>query len=249
MRKTIVLTAAGLAALVATGLAVAHGIKATGVKAVSASFSAPTVSRAETRTCTGADGTYELTKATYTGTATSSEPALNGPIRLKVHSVYNTTTKLGTVAGELKVRDDDGRVRARFWAVNSNGTLDGFVLGNGGHGPNGLLGSLTAAWSATAGFSSGALGSGSGANLAVLAGHACAGKEAKPSVRLSVRGKVESISSSSIAVKPFDGTATQTCAITGASGSTSGIEAGDTVEMTCIKVGDTFVLAKVRERH
>ena len=74
MRKLVWITIA-VAALAGAGLAVAHGFDSKSVKSVSATFTATTAGNVRTSTCTGSDGhTYATTKATFTGTATSSEP-------------------------------------------------------------------------------------------------------------------------------------------------------------------------------
>ena len=121
MRRLIWVFAA-VAALTGSGLAVAHGIDSKSVKAVSATFTATTASVARTSTCTGSDGTYVKTNATYSGTSTSSDPSLNGPVSIYTESLINTTTNLGIVSGKLRFGDHNG---AQFDAVYSNGNLAG----------------------------------------------------------------------------------------------------------------------------
>ena len=82
MRRLIYALAAA-AALAVAGLAVANSGSPQAIKTVS--------------------GTFTFTTARYTGTATSSEPSLNGAIRLHVQSAINTTRNVGTVDGTLRI--------------------------------------------------------------------------------------------------------------------------------------------------
>jgi len=247
MRKTIFVVAA-LAALVASSVAVAH-LKSGNVSAVSATLSAPTTVHLSTRTVTCDGQTIEVSTGRYTGTSTSTTPDLAGPVELKVHSVYNTTTRLGTIDGYLKIRATDNRSNARFSAVNSDGKLDGWLHGTAGHRDGVVFGSLSGSFSKTGGLTDGQLGAGTGANTAVLAKRAeCKASETtRPSVRLTVRGTVESISDSAIAVKPADGSASQSCTI--GERKPERIETGDKVEMTCLQREGKFVLEKISERR
>lgn len=247
MRRIIIPILVALAAALA-GVAVAHsGSSSSGVKAVSATFTAATAVKAETRACTGADGAYEIVKATYSGTATSTEASLTGPVELKVTSVYNTTTKIGRLEGRLKIGEGESRSYAKLWAVNTDGALDGFVYGEAGHRDSALLGSLTAGWTRGGGFTDGKVGTGSSANAAVLAGKPCSGKPAGTSVRLTVKGTVDAISDTSISVKPSDGGAVQTCAI-GATSDRPSVVKGDSVEMQCVQIEGAWVLVKAKKR-
>ena len=249
MKRSILLTTA-LAALVATGAAVAN-LKTGDVTKVSATLSATTAANVQTRTLSCEDGqTIEVTSGRWTGTATSTTPDLNGPVELRVKSVYNTTTKLGWVDGHLKIRGGDNASNASFSAINSDGKLDGWLRGNAGHRDGRIFGSISGSFSKTGGLSDGALGSGTGANAAVLAKRAdCKAEEkTRPSVHLLVRGEVEAVSSSSISVKPKDGSATQTCAVTDED-DVEKIEVGDQVELACVQVSGAWTLAKVRERR
>ena len=248
MKRLILLTIA-LTALVAAGAAVAK-LKSSDVSPVSATLSATTVAHLETRTLTCATQTIEISTGRYTGTATSATPDLNGPVELKVHSVYNTTKKLGWVEGHLKIRGADDRSSARFVAVNSDGKLDGWLNGSAGHRDGSLLGSIAGSFSKTSGLEGGQLGTGTGANTALLVKRVDCDSAAKtrPSVLLTVRGQVDSLSATSISVKPNDGGASQACTI-GDEKPGSNIGSGDRVEMTCAQVGGAWVLKKVRERN
>jgi hypothetical protein len=249
MKRLILLTIA-LAALVSAGAAVAH-FKSADVSAASATFTATTASQLQTRTVTCAGQSLEISTGRYTGTALSSTtPDLAGPVELKVHSVYNATKKLGWVEGQLKVAASDGRTVARFVAVNSDGTLDGWLNGHAGRGDGSLLGSLSGSFSRTGGFTAGSIGTGTGANAALLIKRLdCRpGEEQRPSVHLTVRGQVDVLTATSISVKPADGGTSQACTI-GAEKPGSNIAVGDRVEMTCAQVSGAWVLQKVREKH
>ena len=247
MRKSIFAVAA-LVALVASSVAVAH-LKSGDVTAVSATLSATTPANVQTRTYTCAGQTFEVTTGRWTGLSTSTTPDLNGTAELHVKSVYNVTKKLGWVDGRLKIRGADDRSSAGFSAVNTDGKLDGWLRGSAGHRDGTIFGSLTGSFSKTGGLTDGQLGTGTGANAAVLAKRVdCKPSETvRPSVRLTVRGSVESISASEIKVKPADGSASQSCTI--GERKPEHIEVGDKVEMTCLQREGKFVLEKVRERR
>jgi hypothetical protein len=167
-----VLAAAG--ALAVAGVAVAKHVAAS-TTAVSATFSATAVKQSTVRTCTGSDGTYELTDATYTGTASSADARLNGTLELRVKSAYNTTEGLGQLSADVKVRAADGRrlAEGKLRAVNQAGQLHGLLDGRV-HDPNGkLLGNVTAVFSSGGGFSSGQIGTGTAASTAVVFDGGC----------------------------------------------------------------------------
>lgn len=246
--KRIILIATALGALVATSVAVAN-LKSGDVTPASATLSATTPANVQTRTYTCDGQTFEVTTGRWTGTSTSTTADLSGPVELHVKSVYNTTKKLGWIDGKLKIRAADNRTNAAFSAVNTDGTLDGWVRGNAGHRDGILFGSLSGSFSKTGGLTNGALGSGTGTNAAVIAkGIDCkAPSTTRPSVHLLVRGSVEAVSATSIAVKPKDGSATQTCAVTD-DDKVERIRTGDQVEMTCVQISGTWTLAKVRKK-
>ena len=103
MRRIILASVAGLV-LVVAGVAVANGFDSKAVKQASATFAATAASNLRTSTCTGTDGTYTKTVATYTGSASSSEPSLSGAARIEAASFVNTTTGVGTVWGNAPDR-------------------------------------------------------------------------------------------------------------------------------------------------
>jgi hypothetical protein len=247
--KRFTILAAVLGALVATGAAVAHW-KTADVSAVSATLTAttPTNVRTSTHTCNGQ--TIEVTTGRWSGTATSASADLAGVTNLYLKSVYNATKGLGWIDGRLTIRAADGRTTAHITGINTGGTLDAWLRGHAGRGDGALFGSLTGTFSKTAGLTAGAIGSGAGADAAVLAkGIRCnASTTPKPSVHLVVRGTVEAVSPTSIAVKPADGTATQTCSVSNAD-KVRRLVVGDGVVIRCSQVSGAWVLKDVDRRR
>lgn len=241
--KRYAVIAAVTGALVATSVAVAHGWRTADVTAVSATLTAttPTNVRTTTQTCDGQ--TIETTTGRWSGTATSATADLAGTVDLHLKSVYNATKNLGWVEGKLKIHAADDRTVAHVVGINSNGTIDAWLRGHAGKGDGSLLGSLTGTFTKTGGLTAGAIGSGTGADLAVLAKPVRCDKpgSTKPSVHLVVRGNVEAVSPTSISVKPSDGSATQTCAVADAS-EVARVAAGDHVVMKCSQVNGAWVL-------
>jgi hypothetical protein len=248
MKRFILITAA-LSALVVGGAAVAN-LRAGDVSQVSATLSVPTAANVQTRTLTCDGQTIEITTGHYTGTATSTTTDLNGSVDLFVKSTYNATKKLGWVNGWLKLRASDRRTRASFTAINVDGKLDGWLRGSANRRGGVLFGSLSGSFSKTGGLTDGALGTGTGTNAAVVVKRVgCSSdKPTRPSVFLFVRGAVDSVSATSITVKPKDGSANQTCTVKNTD-QVKGIDANDQVEMTCVQIAGAWTLAKVNERH
>jgi hypothetical protein len=170
MRKLILATA-GLAALVATSVAVAHGIEgAKTAKAVAATFSA-SAGTTSSRTCTTGDGkTITVTNGKYTGTATG-DADLAGAITLRVRSVVNTTDKVGTVGGSFRI-DTSGRdTVGAFASVYDNGAIAGLATARA-HAPGAkIVGNLSATFDPATGFASGSkIGGGTSGGAAVEVG-------------------------------------------------------------------------------
>ncbi|HET7129537.1 MAG TPA: hypothetical protein VFJ93_10740 [Gaiellaceae bacterium] len=169
MRKLILATA-GLAALVATGVAVAHGIQgAKTAKAVAATFSA-SAGTVTTRTCTTTDGkSISVTDGKYTGTALG-DADLAGAITLRVRSAINTTDKVGTVSGAFRI-DVSGRdTTGAFSTVYDNGGIAGLATGRA-HSPGAkIVGNLSAKFDPATGFTEGKVGGGTSGGSAVELG-------------------------------------------------------------------------------
>jgi len=216
---------------------------------VSTTFSATALSNAELRTCTGGDGMYEISRGTYTGNV-SGDPALTGTAELRVKSVHNTTKNLGWLSGELNIRGPVERAHAKVWAVNTKGSLDGFVSGKAGKRL--WLGSLTASFSRTAGFTSIQIGTGSAANAAVLSGKdPCVERhddDDKPdkTTHLKVSGTIATLTPTSIAVTPKGASTAQRCAIDASSPKTSDFHVGEQVKIECRLHGSAMVLEKIK---
>jgi hypothetical protein len=246
--KRIALIAAALGTLVAASAAVAH-LRAADVTAAAATLTATAPTNVETRTFTCDGQTFEVTTGKWTGTATSTTADLNGAAALYLKSVYNTTKKLGWVEGRLKIAASDDRTHLHVSGVNTDGTIDGWVRGHAGRGDGSVFGSLAGTFSKTGGLTAGAIGSGSATNAAVIAKHIrCSEqKTTRPSVHLFVRGQIETVSATSITVKPKDGSASQTCAVKD-DDDVDNVKSGDQVEMACSQVAGAWVLVKVRKR-
>jgi hypothetical protein len=200
MRKLTFVTVV-VVALVATSIAVAHGIEgAKTAKAVAAQFTA-TGASTSTRTCTTADGkSISITDGKYTGVATG-DADLAGNITLRARSIINTTDNVGTVDGQFRIDVASGKdTAASYSAVYAGGTIAGFAVGRA-HDPSArLVANLSAGFSAATGFTNGKLGGGTTGGMAVeLAGSSCKSAANKPE-KSEARGTVTAVSSSSITV-------------------------------------------------
>jgi hypothetical protein len=164
---------AAVVALTVTGVAIAGGPATTNPD--TATFAATTVVQKTVQTCAGADGTYEITHATYSGTASSSDPHLNGPIRIDVKSVYNTTKNLGWLSGKVHVDNatTGDRAHGNLSAVNVGGQLQGFLSGEETAPGNRLLANVSASFASATGFGSAQLGTGTATNTAVVSSGSC----------------------------------------------------------------------------
>jgi hypothetical protein len=176
-RTPLAVLAASVSALAVAGFALAHGGGPGSVQAASATFDAATVTNLHSGTCTGSDGTYTRTNATYTGNSVSSDARLNGTLTVKARTFYNSTTGLGVVQGKFRVDNADGHTAGKFMAVDTGGSLDGFVGGWSMGSHAGLVGSLTATFDPATGFNGGQLGTGSSTNAAVFVSGHCGGND------------------------------------------------------------------------
>jgi hypothetical protein len=250
MRRPLVISLVALAALASAGIAGAW-LKQTGTNAAAAAFTATTVERSSLRSCTGPDGTYEIAHLRLTGTSQSSDEALTGPIVFHVKSVYNTTKKLGYVEGWVRVRAGEDRKNAhgRFYAVNTNGTLDGFVHGRVNWRYAALYASVGGTFSATGGIANGTIGSGTATNAGVFFGGGnCRPVKVRPALKVIVKGDVESVDATQLTVKPFDGSASVSCKRTDRSPHVDAA-VGDDVTAECHNLEGSLVLAKLREHR
>src|SRR4051794_82422 len=156
--RRIILAACVAAALAVGAVALAAG--GSGTTAVTATFTATTVSHLTTSACTGPDGAYLITDAHYAGTATSSDPHLTGPATVHAHTVYNTTENLGTVRGDVRIDSaGPGATHVRFNAADTNGVLAGGADGHAA-GAGRLVGAFSGTFVPATGFSAASIGTG-----------------------------------------------------------------------------------------
>lgn len=148
------------AALAAAGVAAAHR-GAPSVQSVTAEFNATAVSQHYLTTCSVNGGdTFQATRATYTGTATSADPRLAGTLTIRAWSLVDTTNGVGHLFGHFRIQGvgnerAHGTLNAAISGGKASGLARGFVRGRWGH----VVASLGATFDPTAGFSSGSIGS------------------------------------------------------------------------------------------
>jgi hypothetical protein len=178
-RRGVLAIVAAVAALAVSGAALAWHGGFGSASLVSATFFANTVSNSQSQTCTAAkNDSIQVTFATYTGTATSSDANLNGPITLDVKSVYDATTNAGSLSGIARIgtQGSSSGFFGGFVAVNAAGHVQGFLTGQEGGG-GGLLANFSASFTAAGGFSSSGspatIGSGTATNTAVVGTSNC----------------------------------------------------------------------------
>jgi hypothetical protein len=145
-------------ALAGTGVAAA-GHRAPSVQAASATFDATTVTQHSLATCSVNGGdTFQATRATYSGTASSSDPRLAGALTIRAWSLVDTSNGVGHVFGFWRIRgahsSAHGTLNAALSGGNASGLARGYVHGPWGH----LVASLGAGFDPVAGFSSGSIG-------------------------------------------------------------------------------------------
>jgi len=200
MRKLVLSTIAAVA-LATCGLAIAHGLDTKSVKAVSASFTAAPAGTVQTSTCTGADGTYAKSNGTYTGTVTGAtgDTSLNGPITINAQSIVNTATNVGVVTGHIRFGSGPGHYGdTQFSAVYSTGNIAGLAQGRVPTSHASLLGNLSAAFSATGGFTNGSLGGANPGGAVEISDGACQPQPTPKPDQVRAQGTVTAISTGSI---------------------------------------------------
>lgn len=215
-------------ALAGAGLAIAAK-RDKGTTAVSFAVAGTTGDSVKTRTCTGVDGTYVITKALYTGTATG---LYNGATaRLRLDSTVNTTEGVGLAKGTLRLRSGGSlQAKANLVGVIEGGTLSGVLVGHDVRGTD--RGKLIANFSATLTTGAIALSAGSGAadNDAVLFGGTGCGSKSTISGAL---GAVSAITSTSITVTTSGGSVTCSLTAEQAARLAERIDVGDRVSIRC----------------
>ena len=162
-------------ALAAAGVAAAGALRGPSVEAASATFAATTVSHQYQVTCSVNGGdTFQATRATYTGTATSADPRLAGALTIRAWSLIDTTNGVGHLFGEFRITGTGrnlahGTLNAAISGGNASGLARGFVRGRWGH----IVASLGSAFDPTAGFSSGSIGSSTAGAGFLRSGRGC----------------------------------------------------------------------------
>jgi hypothetical protein len=180
--RRVLLASAAVIALAAAGIAVADSGSPATFTLVSASFSANTLVKSQSETCTPAApaDAFTTTDAVFTGTASgATDPRLNGPITIHVRSIYDTTKSMGTLQGDVTIQNSTppGQFHARLSAVNANGNVQGWLDGRLGDGSH-FMGSFTSTFAltgSTVGFSSGTIGANPAAanNSAIIGNGHC----------------------------------------------------------------------------
>jgi hypothetical protein len=200
--RRLTFIAAGLAALLVTSIAVAHGINGgKSAKAVAATFQA-TGSNVSTRTCTTTDGkSITITDGRYTGTA-SGDPDLTGAITLSARSVINTTDNVGVVDGQFRIDVSAGHdTFANYSAVYAGGNIAGLAMGLARNSDARLIANLSAGFNASSGFTGGKLGGGTaGGNAAELGPAKCAPTTSPKPEKSEAHGTISALSATSITV-------------------------------------------------
>ncbi|HST17722.1 MAG TPA: hypothetical protein VLK36_08630 [Gaiellaceae bacterium] len=245
--RRLTFIAVGLAALLATSIAVAHGIDgAKSAKAVAATFSAA-AGNTSTRSCTTSDGkTIEVTTGRYTGTA-SGDPDLSGAITLYARSVINTTDGVGVVDGQLRIDVANGRdTYAGYSAVYDHGNVAGLAAGRA-HDPHArLVANLSGAFNPATGFANGSkLGGGtSGGSAVELTSGKCESTKPKPE-KSEAHGTITALSSNLITVAGL------TCAIAPADSSAvnSKFKVNDRAEIHCSLQNNVNTLTHISGHH
>jgi hypothetical protein len=242
MKRSMVFALAVAAALSAAGYAVAHGNDGKSIKAVTATFSATSTSKVDSRSCTTSDGkTLVITDATYTGTA-SGDPDLTGAATVRARSAVNTTDGVGTVSGSIRIDVSGSDTRADFTSVYQGGHIGGLAVGNA-HDPRArLIANLSADFSSAGGFTNGKLGASAGGGAVEVAPGRCQTvRQVKEQSRAN--GLVTAVSSTSITVAGL------TCAVPAELQSqVTGLTVGSRVDIRCSFANGASTLVSVKKR-
>jgi hypothetical protein len=177
-RKRFVALATAVAALAVASVAGAAYHRVQSSQAAAATFAANTVSHSKGHTCTGSDGTYTDTAATYAGTATSSDSRLAGNLTIRAHSVVGSNG-LGWLDGSFRTA---GGTHGTIHAALSGGHAVGTLVGNVRKPEGKVVASISGDFTPAGGFSAGSLGTGSanGAGVVFQRGSCAKVKPPKP---------------------------------------------------------------------
>jgi hypothetical protein len=243
--RRVSLAIAGVVALVAASVAVAHGIEgARTASSVAATFSA-VGSNITSRTCTTSAGkSITVTDGTYTGTA-SGNTDLAGAVKLRVRSVINTSDDVGTVSGAFRIDVAGGRdTRGAFTAVYGDGSIAGLAVANA-HRPDArIVGNISAAFAPSSGFTSGKIGGGTAGGGAVELGAGSCRPQAPHPEHSAARGTISALSTASITVAGL------TCQLPPdrAADINAKFHTGDRVEIRCDYVNGQTTLSHISKR-
>jgi hypothetical protein len=243
--KRIVLLTVGVAALAFSGLAVAHATFSHSIKGVSSTFTATTVSNLRTSSCVGAEGNpFTYTRATYSGTAISTDPTLNGPVTLDLSSYINTTTGYGTVAGKLRITTaNNGHTDAHIDGVASHNAFAGLAAGRV-DAATWLLANVSADFAPATGVANGKLGGTAGGDAVEGVPGRCSKPSPPKPERIHVVGNATAASGTSISAVGV------TCAVPAdlASFVQSHVAVGTRVDLKCVVSNGTPTLTHIAVR-
>lgn len=248
MRRPLIFTLTAVTALGIAGTAVAHGFD-TGRKtsAVAATFNAAPVAGSNVRSCTGADGTYTITRGDWSGPATSADGRLSGPLLIRGELAVNQTTGLGWLVARVKVDGNaDGRndLNGDLRAVIANGKLTGFV--NGRLHDQGVIYGSVGATVGTTGFTDGQIGGGTVNAAAVVIDQGRCATAMTPRPVQEAKGTVTAVSAASLAVRKANGD-TLTCVVgSDLTATVAKLKVGDTANVTCGYVDGSYRLLHVQ---
>ena len=249
MRRPIIFTLAGLTALGAAGIALAHGtVTGGGLKLtpVAAAFTAAPGDGQANRTCVGADGTYQITRGTWAGTAVSASDRLAGALSIRGELAVNQTTGVGYLAGRVRIGDGPGEsadAGGELRAVIAGGKVTGFLSGRVRD-----EGQLFASVSATIGkdgFTDGQIGRGSISPVAIVLDRGPCEAVARQRPPVETRGTVASTTETTITVTRANGE-TLTCTVgTDLAAAVARVKVGDKVFVACAFVDGGYQLRKL----
>jgi len=240
--QRVIFFAAAAFALAGAGIAIAHGVDAKSVKAVSATLTLGTASNVRTETCTGAAGTFTTVRGRWSGNATG-DPTLTGTATLDAEIFYGPTGD-GTVNGRLRIdgaNHTDAHVDA---VVASGGNFAGLAEGHVSAPGSKLLGNFSGNYSSTTGIT-GKLGGGTaGGNAVLLTEGGC--KPVKPP-------KPETVGANGSLTKNPNGSVTVagvTCNVpSNLTNDVAKFNTGDRVEIKCTTSGGVNTLTRINGHH
>lgn len=271
MHRTLAIGLGTAVALATAAVAVAVAPSVSGISETTASFGSLTVGDVKTRTCTDGTGptakTYVTTDGRYTGTLTSPQSVLDGPLTIRLRTT--SSGGLGYVIGSFRVKDDDSRVSGVLTGTLKGTSLVGFITATSRGNHAKLLGNLSATLVPGTTFTDGRIGTGSVSQLAVIAGPLCKGSRSEGKSRPDDKSKSERKSDRSSRPVHVEGVVTasvttgaQTITVTSKRGheTTCSVGAGSpsiadfplqtNVEMKCENVGTPAVLTlKALKKH